>query len=350
MVKRAQRAGRDAVTMYEVAKHADVSPMTVSRVLSGSAKVSADTRERVEAAVQKLRYSPNLAARNLAKGRTLHIALLYNNPSYAYLNEFLVGVLEQSRKAGCQIILEKCGSHNQSAIIRSLLKEGVDGVILPPPLSDSRAAFESLRATELPFIAAAAARPRGAGLSLGINDAEAAAAMTRLLLALGHRKIGFILGAANQTASRERYAGFQSALKTAGLRARPEWVRRGSFTYRSGYDAAEEMLTLADRPTAIFASNDDMAAGAAAVAHRLQLDVPEQLTIVGFDDTPLATAIWPALTTIRQPIAAMARKALELLLEEIRLRRSGRSLGAIRQVLNYSLVQRESSGAAPPQA
>ena len=348
LVKRAQRLGRETVTMHDVAKHAGVSPMTVSRVLSGSAKVSAETRERVQAAIRKFRYSPNMAARNLAKGKTVHIGLLYNNPSYAYLNEFLVGVLEQSRHAGCQIVLEKCSPRNERSVIRKLCDDGVDGMILPPPLSDSRAALESVRSLGLPFIAVATAKPRTAGLSVGINDAEAAAAMTRFLLSLGHRRIGFILGAANQSASQERYAGYRTALEAAGLRVRPKWVQSGSFTYRSGYLAAEQMLAMADRPTAVFASNDDMAAGALAVAHRLQLDVPGKLTIVGFDDTPLATGIWPALTTIHQPIAAMARKALELLLEEIGLRRHGKSLGPARHILKFSLVKRESSGPARP--
>ena len=127
------------------------------------------------------------------------------------------------------------------------------------------------------------------------------------------------------------------------MAVRPEWVKQGSFTYRSGLVAAEQILDSANHPTAIFASNDDMAAAAIAVAHRLHLDVPKDLTIVGFDDTPLATTIWPALTTVRQPVAAMARKAVELLLEEIRLRRLGETQGPVQHVMNFTLVKRESS-------
>ena len=167
--------------------------------------------------------------------------------------------------------------------------------------------------------------------------------MTRYLLSLGHQKIGFILGAPNQTSSGQRYAGFAAAMHEAKLEVRRDWVKQGSFTYRSGLLAAEKLLTVGDHPSAIFASNDDMAAAAIAVAHRLHLDVPANLTIVGFDDTPLATTIWPALTTVRQPVAAMARKATELLLEEIRLRGSGRTLVPLQHFLNFSLVKRESS-------
>jgi len=343
-VKRTPRRRRNAVTMHEVAKHAGVSPMTVSRALSGDAHVEAATRQRVQAAVKELGYSPNVAARNLARAASLHIGLLYNNPSAAYLNELLVGVLEQSSQIGCQIVLEKCGARNERAVIERLLRDDVGGIILPPPLSDSNIALEALRAAKIPFISVATGRPEAEGLSVRIDDMEAAAAMTRHLLSLGHRDIGFIVGAPNQTVSAQRQAGFETALREAAVPVRPEWVKQGSFTYRSGLDAAEEILSVSNhRPTAIFASNDDMAAAAMAVAHRMHLDVPKDLTIVGFDDTPLATTIWPALTTVRQPVAAMARKAVELLLEEIRLRRLGETLGPVQHVMNFTLVKRDSS-------
>jgi LacI family transcriptional regulator len=344
-VKRTQRRRRNAVTMHEVARHIGVSPMTVSRVLSGDANVRSETRQRVEAAIKELGYSPNVAARNLAKAASVHIGLLYTNPSAAYMNELLVGVLEQSSHTGCQIVLEKCGARNERTVIEKLMRDGITGVILPPPLSDSKVALEALRAAKIPFIAVATGRPEADGLSVRINDFEAAAAMTRYLLSLGHRRLGFIVGAPNQTASAQRYAGFAAALHENQLPVRRDWVKQGSFSYRSGLLAAEQLLAVEDRPSAIFASNDDMAAATIAVAHRLGLNVPADLTIVGFDDTPLATTIWPALTTVRQPVAAMARKAMELLLEEIRLRGTGRTLEPLQQFLNFSLVKRDSSAA-----
>jgi LacI family transcriptional regulator len=329
--------------MHEVAKHAGVSPMTVSRALSGDAHVEENTRRRVEASVKELGYLPNVAARNLARASALHLGLLYNNPSAAYLNELLVGVLEQSSRAGCQIVLEKCGLRNERAAIERLLRDGVGGIILPPPLSDSNVALEAVRAAKVPFIAVATGRPEEVGITVRIDDLEAAAAMTRYLLSLGHRDVGFIIGAPNQTVSAQRQAGFERALREAGLTVHPEWVKPGSFSYRSGLTAAEQILSGARRPTAIFASNDDMAAAAIAVAHRMRLDVPQDLTIVGFDDTPLAATIWPALTTVRQPVAAMARKAVELLLEEIRMRRQARTLAPLQHFMKFTLVKRESS-------
>jgi LacI family transcriptional regulator len=345
-LKKKRRRGRDAVTMHEVARHAGVSPMTVSRVLSGDAKVRAETRERVQSAIAELEYSPNAAARHLAKASTVHVGLLYNNPSAAYMNELLVGVLEQSSLAACQVLLEKCDIRNERTGIEKLVRDGVGGIILPPPLSDSKVALQTLRSAKLPFVAVATGRPVADGISVRINDFDAAAAMTRYLLSLGHRDIGFIVGAPNQKASEERHAGFVAALGELRLAPRPEWVKQGQFTYHSALLATEQLLSGARRPTAIFASNDDMAAAAIAVAHRLRLDVPADLTVVGFDDTPLATTIWPALTTIRQPVADMARKAIELLLEEIRLRAAGSTLGPVQHLVNFTLIKRDSS--APP--
>ena len=138
-VKKSKRRGRNAVTMHEVAEHAGVSPMTVSRVISGDANVKPETRKRVEAAIKHFGYSPNVAARNLARAASVHIGLMYNNPSAAYMNELLVGVLEHSRKAGCQILLEKCGTPRRAYRGREALADGVGGIILTPPLSDSRA-------------------------------------------------------------------------------------------------------------------------------------------------------------------------------------------------------------------
>jgi LacI family transcriptional regulator len=241
--------------------------------------------------------------------------------------------------------LEKCGARNERTAIERLLGDGVGGVILPPPLSDSNMALEALRHAKIPFVAVATGRPEETGLSVRIDDLEASAAMTRYLISLGHRDIGFIVGAVNQTVSAQRRAGFETALREAGLTLHPEWVKQGSFSYHSGLVAAEQMLSAARKPTAIFASNDDMAAAAIAAAHRVRLDVPKDLTIAGFDDTPLATTIWPALTTIRQPVAAMARKAVELLLEEIRLRRLGETLEPLQHFMNFTLVKRDSSAA-----
>jgi LacI family transcriptional regulator len=339
------RRGPNRMTMHEVARLIGVSPMTVSRVLSGSPKVKEETRERVQAAIERLGYRPNAAARSLAAATSVRLGVLYSNPSAAYLNELLVGILEGSSRSGCQIVLEKCGPHTERAAIEKMLQDGVHGVMLPPPLSDSPRAHKMLRAANIPFVCVAGSPGEGEGLSVCIDNFEAAKAMTRHLLSLGHRGIAFIRGATNQLASAQRWDGFLAAMRAAGVEPRPDHVQQGAFTYRSGLEAADHLLSSPNRPTAIFASNDDMAAATVATAHRLHLEVPRDLTVVGFDDTLLATTIWPALTTIRQPIAAMAGKAVELLLEEIRLRAHGRTQEPLQHVLKHTLVKRESSAA-----
>jgi LacI family transcriptional regulator len=352
MPRKSGRRGGSVVTIHDVARHAGVSPMTVSRVINAETNVREETRAKVAASVKALRYSPNLAARSLASADALHLGILYSNPSSAYLSEFLLGSLEQSSLAGCQLVIERC-DNDESQTVERLVQGGVHGVILPAPLCDSEAALKAVEKAQLPAVLVASGRP-AAGLSaVSINDFEASRAMTRHLLDLGHRRIGFINGHPNQTASGQRFRGYIEGMTEAGLSVGTDQVAQGYFTYRSGLEAAEKLLT-AWKPTAIFASNDDMAAATMAVAHRRGLDVPSDLAVAGFDDTPLATTVWPALTTVRQPIADMAREAVRLLIEQIRKRRGGETSQVRHKVLKFTLIDREStalpltSGTAKP--
>jgi LacI family transcriptional regulator len=317
--------------------------MTVSRVINSEPNVREETRARVAASVKALRYSPNLAARSLASADAMHIGVLYSNPSAAYLSEFLLGSLEQSSLAGCQLVIEQCGGlESEREAVERLAKGGIDGVILPAPLCDSEEALKAVDEAGIPAVLVASGRP-AAGLSaVSINDFEAARAMTRHLLSLGHRRIAFINGHPNQTASGQRFRGYIEGMTEAGLSVGTDQVAQGYFTYRSGLEAAEKLLD-AWNPTAIFASNDDMAAATMAIAHRRGLDVPGDLAVAGFDDTPLATTVWPELTTVRQPIAEMAREAVRLLIEQIRGRRAGKPAAVMHKVLKFTLIRRESS-------
>jgi LacI family transcriptional regulator len=189
--------------------------------------------------------------------------------------------------------------------------------------------------------------PPERSLNVRIDDAAASAAMTKHLIDMGHRSIGFIRGNPNQTSSAERHRGFVEAIEAAGLDVKAMPVEQGYFTFRSGIVAAERLLDRKEPPTAIFASNDDMAAAAVGVAHRRGLHVPQDISIVGFDDTSLATTMWPELTTVRQPIAAMAESALALLLARLRAHRTGTTDKLEEQVLDFELIQRESCGPPP---
>jgi LacI family transcriptional regulator len=333
-------------TMVDVAKLAGVSAMTVSRVMNGKTLVRESTRRKVADAVAALNYTPNQEARNLAGSKPIRVGFLYSNPSAAYLSEFLVGLLNQSGLNNVQLFVEKCEAGNhETEHTQRLIDNGLDGVILPPPLCDSEAVLGCVARAGIPAVVVACGSPAAGLGAVSIDDYDAAHFMTRHLIALGHQRIGFIVGHPNQSASARRLDGYRAAIAEKGADASDELVVQGMFTYRSGLDAAEQLLALADRPTAIFASNDDMAAATVAVAHRLALDVPGDLTVTGFDDTALATTIWPELTTVRQPIAEMAREAVQALVRRVRAMREEAPAEPEQTRMDFVLVRRQSDAA-----
>ncbi|MFD1949957.1 LacI family DNA-binding transcriptional regulator [Sphingomonas arantia] len=343
---RASRRAGGAPTISDVAKRAGVSPMTVSRVINGVNNVRLVTRDEVNKAISALNYAPNPAARSLAGAGQTRIGLLYSNPSAGFLSEFLLGSLDQAARSDVQIIVEKCelGDH-EIEVTRHLIEGGIDGVILPPPLCETDSILDLLSAAGVPTVSVASGLPADELLAIRIDDREAARTMVRHILALGHRRIGFITGNPNLSASARRLEGYSAALEESRIPLDEKLIAHGLYTYRSGLDAAEQLLELDDPPTAIFASNDDMAAATVAAAHRRGLDVPGDLTVCGFDDTTLSTAIWPELTTIHQPIADMSRAAVALLVSTIRQQRGG-EVTERHRTLDFTLIRRQSD--APP--
>jgi LacI family transcriptional regulator len=342
-----KRRTSQTVTILDVASRAGVSPMTASRVMNNNPRVGEAMRDRVLAAATELNYRPNLAGRSLRSSNAARIGLLYSNPSAAYLNQLMIGVLEEGSLSGAQILVEKCsGIRSQRAAMQRLLDTGVDGVILPPPLCDSRQTKRELDLANITVVAVATGAPVADVSSVRIDDYQGASAMTQHLLDLGHTAIALIKGDPKHTPAVLRAQGFIDTMARAGLTVPAEHIVPGLFTYRSGLAAASTLLKLKNRPTAILSSNDDMAAAVVAVAHGMGLRVPGDLSVTGFDDTPVATTIWPTLTTIHQPVTAMGRTAVRLMLEEIRCKRSGKPKAGNHQVMKYSLVKRESS--APP--
>jgi LacI family transcriptional regulator len=338
-----------AATIADVARHAGVSPMTVSRVVNGEAGVRPPTRERVQAAIAALHYMPNPAARHLAGSELIRLGVLHGSARSGYLAEFLVGLMNQASQSHVQLLVQQCTDvAARPAEVRSLAASGIDGLILPPPLCDEQALLDVAAAAHVPTVVVGAGLPDARVNAVNIDDYQAALTMTRHLIALGHQRVGFIGGNPNQTASSCRLAGFRDAMAEAALPPAPELVVPGLFNYRSGLDGAELLLALEPRPTAIFASNDDMAAATVAVAHRLGLDVPGDLTVVGCDDTAIATTIWPELTTIRQPITEMARAAVNLLVRRVRAQRAGTLEAPQQDRVAFELVRRQSD-AAPRQ-
>lgn len=318
--------------------------MTVSRVINGHGNVREATRQRVLRAVRKLAYTPNLAASSLAAARDARIALIYTNPSTSYLSELLVGALRSAARTTAQLVITAWDEYDvaaERAAARALARS-VSGVILPSPMCESEVVVSELVRAAVPTVALASSTPIEGISCVRVDDFSAAREITLYLIARGHRRIGFIRGDPKQSASTHRQAGFRAALQEAGLEFDPELSQAGYFTYRSGLNAAEKLLGMRHPPSAIFASNDDMAAAVVSVAHRRGLDVPRDLSVVGFDDTSAATRVWPELTTIRQPVAAMAEAAIHILLRQIRHHHDGKAREAVDQVLAYELVERDS--------
>jgi len=330
-------------TVVDVASRAGVSSMTVSRVINRRPGVSQETRLLVQNAIEALGYTPNVAARNLVTSTELRIGVIYSNASAAFMSEFLTGVFEEASSRGARLVLLKGedGGLPDKAALLDLLDMGLSGALLAPPLGEATEIVTVLREAGC-AMAAVGAYPSQGTISVRIDDRAAAYQMTRLLLDLGHRQIGFILGNPDQAASAERMAGFYAAVReTGGVTVQ---VVQGDFSYMSGLAAAEQLLALPSRPTAIFASNDDMAAAVVSVAHRQHLDVPTELTVVGFDDTTAASTLWPPLTTVHQPVRELAAEALSLLIAEIGAR-SGKSRVPLETILGHRIVERQSTSA-----
>ncbi len=345
-MNRAPRPTLNVATLADVADLAGVSAATVSRVINADKNVREVTRDRVTAAIRALNYTPNLAARSLASAAQTRIGVVYSNPSASYLSAFLLGAMDGASARGVELQLVRCEAGDElseRAAVARLADGGVSGVLLPSPRSESSVIGQVLAELGAPTVTVGAGRSPQSFSRVRVDDAAAAWEMTNYLLGLGHRRIGFVRGHPKQHASVARATGFAEAMR--GHPGASPVYAQGYFTFASALDAAEELLDLSDRPTAIFASNDDMAAAVVSLAHRRGLDVPGDLTVVGFDDTQIALTLWPPLTTIRQPMADMAAAAIDLLLREIRDLRAGEPAPPTDLIVPHELIQRQSSAA-----
>lgn len=299
---------RRPATIVDVAREAGVSFKTVSRVLNGEPNVREPTRLRVMEAVRALGYRANPYARSLRATQSRLIAVYYSNPSRNYTSEIQLGVLQRCNAEGFNAIFEEMTGGIDSLV--SLRGEpDLAGVILVPPLTEDLTLIRRLIEADIAFVRLAPSEAVGEAGRVSMDDELAAQEITDYLIGLGHRRIGFIAGPGDHPQARLREAGFQTALARHGLKPEPGLVAVGDFHFESGLRAAEQLLSVSNPPTAIFASNDDMAASVLAVAYRKSLRIPQDLSVVGFDDTPLASIVSPSLTTVYQPIREMAAQA-----------------------------------------
>ncbi|PZP18525.1 MAG: LacI family transcriptional regulator [Sphingomonas hengshuiensis] len=331
------------VTIKDVSREAGVSIKTVSRVLNNEKYVGAETRARVTAVVERLHFRPSSAARMLAGRRSFQIALICDNPSPYYVYEMQSGIRDRCEEAGVRMIAQPYDRQSQRLLadIESLIDSTqIDGLILTPPASDDPAVLALLAARAVPFVRMSPGRDAPPSPATFIDNRRAAREMTGHLIGLGHRRIAFITGDPGFATSAQRLAGYRDALAAADVAVDNALIQPGDYGFASGAAAAAALLALADPPRAIFAANDEMAAGALSVAHQHGVKVPGALSIAGFDDTPIASMVWPPLTTIRQPTRAMAYQAANLLL-------AADAGGSVQQLeLGFELVVRGST--APP--
>jgi LacI family transcriptional regulator len=333
-----------SVTIQEVADLAQVSSKTVSRVINNEPLVRADTRRRVLEAIEQLNYRPNLNARGLASNRSFLIGLFCDRPG-DYLSEFQQGAIVRCRESYMHLMVETVdvrGPDIDKQMDALLGQLRLEGAILLPPLSDHPVVLNKLHEASTPIVRIAPKHSLSATPSIGIDDYAASRQVTAHLVSLGHRRIGFILGRPEHGATEQRYLGFVDEMRAHQIPVDSDLVQTGNFEFGDGLICAERMLRAAAAPTAIFASNDDMAAAVVSMARKFGLDLPGQLSVAGFDDAPIACMIWPELTTVRQPVAAMARIAADLIIR-FEPRRNGWPDRIPRHLLEHELVIRNST-------
>jgi LacI family transcriptional regulator len=345
---------RQAVTIKHVAADAQVSLQTVSRVINNEPNVRPTMKKRVQDSIDKLGYVPSIAAQRMSGSRS-YLILAINDRERTiadwqarqgtdWVDQMLLGGMLMCAEHGYRMILELVDTHNdhvERELLSTIAALQPDGIILTPPHSDNPQIVSLLAGQNIPFVRIGS-QENGSGIPVSMDDEGSAHTATRHLIAHGHHRIGFIAGAPEYELSGWRFNGWKSAMAEAGL-AIDALLQSGDFSYASGEKAARKLLTGKHRPTAIIASNDQMALATLEVARSLGLTVPQDLSVISFDNTPLVHFTQPPLTAIDQPIAATASKAVELIIAALKGNQSPQTL----TVISAALVER-GSVAAPP--
>jgi LacI family transcriptional regulator len=325
-------------SIHDVAALAKVSIKTVSRVVNKAPNVSPELRDRVQAAIEQLGYRPNQSARRLAGGRSFMIAFLYNNPAPGYVSRIQIGAAWRCRELGYHLVVEPIsygGEERFEVLDRLVAALRPDGVLLVPPLSDDPGLLARLVEMGLPYARIAGSGEEG-GFTIETPERAGGRMVADHLIALGHRRIGVITPPSTHHAAQHRVEGFRDGLAAAGLPVEEDLFVQGRFDFASGIEAGEALLALPQPPSAIFATNDEMALGVLTLAHNIGLRVPEDLSVAGFDDTTASHTSWPPLTTVRQPLEDMGRRVIDALAK-------GPAEGT---GFEFTLIERGSSG--PP--
>ena len=334
-------------TINDVARLAGVSKKTVSRVINRSEFLNEETRERVEKVIRELGYVPNPQARALALRRNFLIGLIHDNPNAQMVLNMQQGILEALQGTEFEMIVrpvDRTSTMMLEDVRHFLERQRLFGVVILPPISENDALARLCDELGCRYVRMGSAHLDDDDHMVASNDREAVREATDHLIQQGHRLIGLIEGPDGFRSAQERRLGFEDALSAAGITLPRSLIARGNYTFETGVTAANRLLDLSPRPTAIFASNDEMAAGVVFAARERGIAIPDELSLIGFDDTPIAAHIWPPLTTVRWPIVSMARSAALKLVGEVVGGKSG--VGPQPSELPSMLVKRAS--VAPP--
>ena len=331
-------------TINDIARLAGVSKKTVSRVINASPFVRSDTRERIEAVIAELGYAPDPQARGLAYGRAFLIGLVYDNPNPQYVVNMQLGLLDGMKGSGFELVVHPCNRASPTflADLRGFAeRQRLYGVVLTPSVSEDERVAGLMAEIGCEYVRVASVSVDTPQHMIETRDRLGGEAAARHLAELGHKRVAFISGPPTFRSSRERREGFEAGLDAMGLKLETCYAQEGAYTFESGIECAAELLKLDPRPTAIFAGNDEMAAGVLQVARQMDIRVPDDLSVVGFDDFEIARRLWPSLTSVRTPTREIGRLAAERLI--------GRDEGEGRDMQDRlpSLVVRQSSGPAP---
>jgi LacI family transcriptional regulator len=337
---------RSRLTITDIARLAGVSKKTVSRVINREPYVNKATRERIEGIIAEHGYQPDPQARGLAFRRSFLVGLIHDNPNSQYVENVHLGILDALAARGYELVIRPCDRRSPTFLddMRSFVERlRLFGVVLTPSVSEDERLAKLLESANCPYVritCAAVDKPTRLVLT---RDAHGAAAAARRLAQLGHRRIAYISGPPMFRSSHERGEGFIAGLAEYGLQLAPDLTVPGAYTYESGLARARELLARPDRPTAIFAGNDEMASGVYGAAHELGIRIPDDLSIIGFDDAPIATRMWPAMTSVRLPVREMGWAAAEKLFAKAK-----DAAKAPASEFTPTLIERQST--APPAA
>lgn len=308
-------------TINDVARLADVSKKTVSRVINESPLVHAETREKVSKIIEELGFSPDPQARGLAFRRSFLIGMIYDNPSPQYIVNLQQGILEAMKGTSFELVIRPCDrqdTHFLSDMRNFVERQKLFGVVLPPSVSEDDRLIGVLNEIGCPYIRIASIPLDYASKMIVTHDHIGGLEAARHLVKLGHVKIAHISGPALFRSAHERRRGFAQGLAESGLKLVKQYNREAAYTFESAVQSAKDLLELTVRPTAIFCGNDEMATGVYQAARDLGLSIPEDVSVVGYDDSPMASRVYPLLTSVRLPIQAMGKMAATKLIETAR--------------------------------